>query len=437
MTENEATSPEASARPIDAVADSAASHSKAFSEDVEISGHIIDSLLLPKVLDCVTHRGGTFRILELTVGQHRKDASFARIEVSASSQSELDRILAVISDHGAVSVSSEDCRLVPADMDGAFPDGFYSTTNRTTELRIDGEWIPVSMQEMDCGIVVAADHQSACCIPMVDVQQGQLIVVGHVGVRVIAEQRVERGSGFEFMDSAVSSEKPKRVAARRVAEWMVETRKNGGRTLIVGGPAIVHTDSVQHLCELIKDGYIHKLFAGNALATHDIENSLYGTSLGINLDAGEVVEAGHEHHLRSINTIRRCGGIAAAVEQGVLKSGIMYECVSNQVPFLLAGSIRDDGPLPEVITDCLDAQRQMRREVQDVDFCLMLATMLHSVAVGNLLPANVRVVCVDINPSTVIKLSDRGSSQTIPIVTDIEPFLRALVEEVRRLEQAP
>ena len=412
-------------------------HAAAVSEDVELSGHIIDSLLLPNVLDCVTHRGGVFRILELTVGQQRKDASYARIQVSADSLPELDRILAVISDHGAVRVASEDCRLVDADMNGAFPEGFYSTTNRATEIRIDGEWFPVDMQEMDCGIVVNPDRRSARCIPMVDVCHGDLIIVGHVGVRVTSEPRVERGSGFEFMDSAVSSEKPKRVAARRVAEWMVENKRNGGKTLIVGGPAIVHTDSVQHLCSLIRDGYVHKLFAGNALATHDIENSLYGTSLGINLEQGEVVAAGHEHHLRSINTIRRCGGIAAAVGQGVLKSGIMHACVTSGVPFLLAGSIRDDGPLPEVITDCLDAQRQMRHEVQDVTFCLMLATMLHSVAVGNLLPASVRVVCVDINPSTVIKLSDRGSSQTIPIVTDIEPFLRALVEEVRRREQTP
>ncbi|NQV28938.1 MAG: TIGR00300 family protein [Rhodopirellula sp.] len=432
MAEHAANSPDGSG-----LADDGPDRGGPVSEDVEIAGHIIDSLLLPKVLDCITHRGGAFRILELTVGQQRKDASFARIEVSAGTQSELDQILAVISDHGAVPVSSEDCRLVPADMPGAFPEGFYSTTNRATEVRLDGEWIPVEMQEMDCGIAVAANRRSACCVPMIDVQRDVAIVVGHAGVRVTSEPRLDRRSGFEFMDSAVSSEKPKRVAARRVAEWMVENKRSGGKTLIVGGPAIIHTDSVQHLCSLIRDGYVHKLFAGNALATHDIENSLYGTSLGVSLEKGEVVAAGHEHHLRSINTIRRCGGIAAAVEQGVLKSGIMHECVTSGVPFLLAGSIRDDGPLPEVITDCLDAQSQMRREVQDVSFCLMLATMLHSVAVGNLLPANVRVVCVDINPSTVIKLSDRGSSQTIPIVTDIEPFLRALVEEVRRLEQTP
>lgn len=406
------------------------------SEDVEVSGHIIDSLLLPKVLDCITQRNGRFEILEMAVGQQQKDASYAKVRVQATSRDALEDILGVISDHGAVPVDAEDCRLVTSDMDGAFPEGFYSTTNYETKLRLAGEWVTVDQPEMDCGIVVTPDRKSAHCQTMTDVRMGDLIVVGHVGVRATPEERLERGSGFEFMDSAVSSEKPKRVAARRVAEWMVQTKREGGKTLVVGGPAIVHTDSTGYLCDLIRDGYIQKLFAGNALATHDIEHALYGTSLGVNLEHGEIVRAGHEHHLRSINTIRRCGGIAAAVEQGVLESGIMYECIQNDIDFLLAGSIRDDGPLPEVLTDCLEAQRMMREGIRDVTFCLMLSTMLHSVAVGNLLPATVRVVCVDINPSTVIKLSDRGSSQTIPIVTDIEPFLRALLEEIRRIEQS-
>ena len=193
------------------------------------------------------------------------------------------------------------------------------------------------------------------------------------------------------------------------------------------GPAVVHTGSVEHICQLIRGGYLNVLFAGNALATHDIEQALYGTSLGVSLDRGLPTEEGHEHHLRAINTIRRLGGIRAAVEQGVLKSGIMYECVSHNIPFVLAGSIRDDGPLPEVITDVLDAQQQMRELIHGVGFCLMVATMLHSIATGNLLPAWVKVACVDINPATVTKLTDRGSIQTVGVVTDAEPFLRALV----------
>ena len=237
------------------------------------------------------------------------------------------------------------------------------------------------------------------------------------------------------MSSGVSTEKPKGVAIRQIAHELYQNRRSGGRSLLVGGPAIVHTGSDEHVCQMIRGGYIDTLFAGNALATHDIEQALFGTSLGVHLERGDIAEAGHEHHLRAINRIRRAGGIRAAVESGLLKSGIMYECVCHDVDFLLAGSIRDDGPLPEVITDVLEAQRQMRDRVHEVKFCLMIATALHSIAVGNLLPAWVKVVCVDINPSTVIKLSDRGSFQTVGLVTDVEPFLRALVIELEALER--
>jgi lysine-ketoglutarate reductase/saccharopine dehydrogenase-like protein (TIGR00300 family) len=245
----------------------------------------------------------------------------------------------------------------------------------------------------------------------------------------------ERAQAFEFMNSPVSTEKPKGVAIRQIARQLFEVRKTGGKSLFVGGPAIVHTGSGPYVQELIRKGYINVLFAGNALATHDIEQALFGTSLGVHLELGNLAEAGHEHHLRAINRIRRIGGIRAAVEQGLLASGIMYECVKHNVDFLLAGSIRDDGPLPDVITDMLEAQRQMRLKIRDVSFALMIATTLHSIAVGNILPAWVKVVCVDINPSTVIKLNDRGSFQTVGLVTDVEPFLRSLVEDLRALEE--
>jgi lysine-ketoglutarate reductase/saccharopine dehydrogenase-like protein (TIGR00300 family) len=403
-------------------------------ENVEISGHIIDSLLLPKILDCITAMQGAFTILQISIGQRRSDPSYALVEVQADTRERLDEILAQLLDHGAVPVTATDCRLVEADIDGAFPEGFYSTTNQRTEVRLSGKWIAVDDQEMDCGITVQADADIARCLPMTAVNPGQKIVVGHVGVRVFPEERDTKHATFEFMDSSVSTEKPKRVAARQVARMLVDTQRNGGKTLVVGGPAIVHTGSGRYLSELIRRGYINQLYAGNALATHDIEQAIYGTSLGVHLERGDIIQAGHEHHLRTINTIRRCGGIRQAIDQGVLKSGIMYDCVKHNVDFLLAGSIRDDGPLPEVITDALEAQQKMREGVRDITFCLMLSTMLHSVAVGNLLPAWVKVVCVDINPSTVIKLSDRGSFQTIPIVTDIEPFLRSMLEEIDRLE---
>jgi lysine-ketoglutarate reductase/saccharopine dehydrogenase-like protein (TIGR00300 family) len=408
-----------------------------FQEEVEIAGHIIDSLILPKVLDTITAGGGTFRIKKITIGQGRHDPSYALVEVRAASAELLAQILGQISDHGAVPTTTQDCRTVAADMDGAFPEGFYSTTNQETEVRLGGEWVQVADQEMDCGIVVDAAKQSAHCIPMIDVKRDMNVVLGHAGVRVIPLDRGEvHGHDFTFMSSGVSTEKPKGALVREIARELVANKRSGGKTLVVGGPAIVHTGSGPILCELIRRGYIHKLFAGNALATHDIEQSLYGTSLGVHLEDASIADAGHEHHLRAINTIRRCGSIRQAVEKGVLKSGIMHASIEHGVDFLLAGSIRDDGPLPDVITDVLEAQSQMRAKIKDVTYCLMIATMLHSVAVGNLLPAWIPVICIDINPSTVIKLSDRGSFQTVGLVTDVEPFLRALTQEIDVLEAA-
>jgi lysine-ketoglutarate reductase/saccharopine dehydrogenase-like protein (TIGR00300 family) len=401
-----------------------------FVEEVEIQGHIIDSLLLPKVLDEILTRGGTYVIKDIRIGQRQDDTSQARIEVRADSAEALGGILDGIHDHGAVPVTSADCRIVPADIDGTFPEDFYSTTNYRTQVRLRGEWIDVEDQEMDCGILVDEQAASARCVPMADVRKGDPIVVGRQGLRVFPGETQARANLFEFMASPVSSEKPKGVTVREIARAMRRTREAGEKVLAVLGPAIVHTGSVEHISELIRRGYLNVLFAGNALATHDIELSLYGTSLGISAHHGLPTEEGHEHHLRAINTIRRLGGIKTAVERGVLKSGIMYECVKHNIPYVLAGSIRDDGPLPEVITDVLVAQRKMREQVQGVGFALMIATALHAIATGNLLPAWVKVACVDINPATVTKLTDRGSVQTVGVVTDAEPFLRALVAEL-------
>jgi lysine-ketoglutarate reductase/saccharopine dehydrogenase-like protein (TIGR00300 family) len=268
---------------------------------------------------------------------------------------------------------------------------------------------------------------------MASVRKGDLIVVGHEGIRVVPAETGARRNLFEFMASPVSSEKPKGVTVREIAAAMRRTKADGKKILAVLGPAVVHTGSVEHMCELVRLGYLDVLFAGNALATHDIEQALYGTSLGIELERGLPAEEGHEHHLRAINTVRRAGSIKAAVEKGILQSGIMYECVQHNIPFVLAGSIRDDGPLPDVVTDVLAAQDKMREHIHrgGVGFCLMVATALHSIATGNLLPAWVKVACVDISPATVTKLMDRGSIQTVGIVTDAEPFLRVLVQELK------
>jgi lysine-ketoglutarate reductase/saccharopine dehydrogenase-like protein (TIGR00300 family) len=406
------------------------------SQEVELRGHIIDSLILPKVLDSITAAGGEFTIRHIAIGQGRQDPSHAVIEVRADTQSQLESILAVIADHGAVPVAEQDCQLAAADIAGTFPEDFYSSTNQRTEVRIGGRWLRVEDQEMDCGIVVDAQKGTARCVAMSDVQFGETLVVGHHGVRVFPPARVEASHTFEFMNSAVSTEKPKGIIVRRIAEQLHRARQSGGRTLLVGGPAIVHTGSSEYLCQMIRQGYFNVLFAGNALAAHDIEQALFGTSLGVHLTRGDIVEFGHEHHLRAINRIRRLGGIRPAVEQGVLKRGIMYECVRSGVDYMLAGSIRDDGPLPDVVTDTLEAQRVMREKIRGVTLCLMVATTLHSIAVGNLLPAWVEVVCVDINPSTVIKLNDRGSFQTVGLVTDVAPFLRQLLSELETLSPA-
>jgi lysine-ketoglutarate reductase/saccharopine dehydrogenase-like protein (TIGR00300 family) len=402
-----------------------------FVEDVEIVGHIIDSLILPKVLDEIMTLGGQFEIREIRIGQRRNDPSYAQLRVIAGTPEHLEKLLTAIGRHGAVPLQQQDCRVVPADLDGAFPEGFYATTNQDTQVRLKGSWIRVEKQEMDCGVRVDPAHMRAECVPMIDVRQGDLIVLGRAGTRVHPTERDTSGhDAFGFMNSNVSSEKPKGITVRDVAAAMRAARGGTGKILVVAGPAVVHTGSRDYMSHLIRHGFVNVLFAGNALATHDIEQSLFGTSLGISMTHGRSIEEGHEHHLRSINRIRRLGGIRAAVKQEVLTGGIMYECVHNNVPFVLAGSIRDDGPLPEVITDTLEAQRIMRQESEGVTLALMIATTLHSIAVGNLLPARVKVVCVDINPATVTKLTDRGTFQTIGLVTDVEPFLRVLVHEL-------
>lgn len=407
---------------------------KPFVEEVELQGHIIDSLLLPKVLDEILTRGGAYTLKKIEVGQRQEDPSYARLEITAESENQLEAILDAIHDHGAAPVDSFDCSIQEADIPGAFPENFYSTTNYRTQVRLGGEWVEVQDQEMDCGILVTPDNKTARCVPMIRVKKGDRIVVGRQGLRVFPAETTARQHLFEFMGSSVSSEKPKGVTVREIAAAMKRTKAAGEKILAVLGPAVVHTGSVPHISELIRLGYLDILFAGNALATHDIEQALYGTSLGINLEHGLPAEEGHEHHLRAINTIRRLGGIQAAVDKGAIKSGIMYECVKRRVPFVLAGSIRDDGPLPEVITDVMAAQDVMRSHVRGVGFCLMMATMLHSIATGNILPAWVRVACVDINPATVTKLADRGSHQTVGVVTDAEPFLRALVNEITEIK---
>lgn len=401
-------------------------------ETVTLEGHIIDSLVLSKVLDLIIAHEGHYEIEEMRMGRTVADVSHARIRVSAPSRAKLEVILGEIKKHGAV-VEGEDAALAPARKDGVFPEDFYSTTNLPTFIRLDGRWVAVQSIEMDCGIVVEKTKRTARahCLPLHRIRRGDLLVVGHEGVKVTPRERKPPGEIFSFMGAGTSGERPKAFIIQALARDIREVKAKGKKVLFVGGPAIVHTGAVRHLEEIIRGGWIDILFAGNALATHDIEFALYGTSLGVYVEKGIPAREGHRNHLRAINTIRRLGSIRQAVRAGVLKSGVMHACVQNRVDFVLAGSIRDDGPLPEVITDVTVAQDEMRERIPQVELAIMVATTLHSVATGNLLPAAVRTVCVDSDPDTVTKLVDRGSHQTYGLVTDCEFFLKTLAEALR------
>jgi lysine-ketoglutarate reductase/saccharopine dehydrogenase-like protein (TIGR00300 family) len=400
------------------------------SETLETRGHLMDTGVLALVLDDVLSYGGDYRIDRLDVGRAHEDESYARIVVSADDDDALQRLLMRLQTHGVNQVDPGEAVLREADRDGVFPEDFYSTTNLETVVRLDSGWVPVEQPEMDCGLVV--EDGRVRTVPVSDVRAGMQVVCGAGGVKVVLPLREHSttGDGFEFMSSSVSSEKPQALLVRQIAATMREVKAEGGRILWVGGPGIVHTGAAPALVRLVEAGYVDVLFAGNALATHDIEAALYGTSLGVDLAQGKGVEHGHEHHIRAINTIRRAGSIADAVAQGVLTGGLMHSLVTHGKEFVLVGSVRDDGPLPDVFTDVIDGQRAMRAQLPGVGFAIMVATMLHSIATGNLLPASVPLVCVDINPATVTKLADRGSAQAVGIVTDIGLFLEQLARDL-------
>jgi len=399
-------------------------------EDVRIEGHLIDSGIMSQVMDRIIALDGEFETLSFDVGRTNEDPSVAVVRVRAADVARLAEILGDIGEYGAVSCHPEDATLTAASQDGVFPEGFYATTNLETDVRVDGRWTRVTGTEMDLGIRVDPGTRAAEAAPMCAVRAGERFVVGHAGLRVHPQERPREREAFEFMASEVSSEKPKAQVVAEVARMMRESRAEGKDVIAVVGPAVIHTGAGQHLARLVRAGYVNVLFGGNAVATHDIESALYGTSLGVSLERGVPAARGHEHHLRAINTIRACGSIEAAVEQGVLTTGLMHTVVSTGTPYVLAGSIRDDGPLPGVITDALDAQNAMRAYCQRAGACLMLSTMLHSIATGNMLPASVQTVCVDINPAVVTKLADRGSWQTIGIVTDVGLFMEQLANRL-------
>ncbi|MDP7129674.1 MAG: TIGR00300 family protein [Planctomycetota bacterium] len=402
------------------------------TEKLILDGHILDSLTLSKVLDRLSEGGVQFDVKKFEVGHGSRDESHAEIELTATDEAQLRRLAKELEPYGGLT-ELDDATVAPAPADGVFPDGFYSTTNLETCVRIRGSLLKVEHPEMDCGIVIRnrGSNRNAETIPIHRVRKGDLIVTGEQGLRVAEmHPEEERGDAFHFMGSEVSMEKSKERAVFAVAEAMREARAAGERILFVGGPAIIHTGAGRSLERMILEGWIDVLFAGNGFATHDMECALYSTSLGVNLNSGRAMPNGHQHHLRTINQIRQCGSIRQAVEQGLLQSGIMHACVVSDVDYVLAGSIRDDGPLPDVITDVTVAQDTMREKLEGVGLALMAASLLHSIATGNMLPARIRTFCIDANADSVLKLTDRGTHQVHGIVTDCSLFLKELGEEL-------
>ena len=396
------------------------------TETVELEGHIVDSLLLAKVLDLILEAGADYEIDEFQIGRTNTDPSHTRLEIRADDEAALESLLETLHVHGVNRVHLGDANVVAADRDGVLPHGFYSTTNLMTDVRLDGRWRAVENPEMDCGIVVTDD--AVRTVPMHRVQRGDRIVVGFDGVRVHAPSRTRDQRNFEFMNSDVSSEKPKALLLQQVVERMRAAKERGGKILAVCGPAVVHTGGAPDVARLVRDGWIDVLFAGNGFATHDMESNVLGTSLGVSVDQGTPVEHGHSNHLRVINEIRRHGSIEAAVEAGFVTGGVMYECVRRGVPFVLGGSVRDDGPLPDTMPNVVEAADAMRLLLPGVTVALMLASTLHAIATGNLMPDGIETFCVDINQAVVTKLADRGSHQALGIVTDVGPFVRQLAD---------
>jgi len=402
------------------------------SRTVELDGHIIDSGILEATFDIIMDMDGSFEVEEFTIGRHKTEKSYARLTVEAADDEQLQAIIHELHQNGANPTDPNDATVTPAPEDQVVPTGFYSTTNHPTDIRYEGEWIPVENIEMDCAVVVDPEEPRAYTKVLNAIEEGDHVVTGNTGIRVSPPERPRGQEGaFGFMQGGISSERPSESTIAKIATAITETKREGGDVLAVCGPALIHSGAREELAEIVREGYIDMLSIGNGFAVHDIERDLYGTSLGMDTESLNHPRKGHKHHIYTISEIIRAGGIEEAVEQGVVSTGVMYECVQNDVPFVIAGSIRDDGPLPDTITDAVEAQDAIREQAHQADLVLMLSTLLHSVAVGNCLPSTTRTVCVDISPATVTQLVDRGSAQAVGMVTDIGTFVPILADKLR------
>jgi lysine-ketoglutarate reductase/saccharopine dehydrogenase-like protein (TIGR00300 family) len=405
-----------------------------FEQEIEVKGHLVDSSILTRIFDKIMDLKGDFTVVEFSIGKRKQDYSYARLLVRGNNKEHLSNILEFIFREGATSVSLDEVKCVASLKDMVLPDDFYSTTNNLTQICFHGEWINVKNMMMDKCIVLDAINKVAHCKINRDVKKGDLIIIGERGIRIIPQERPREGVDiFQFMSSSSSSERPSQQIAKKVAYDLYKTKKERGKIIVVSGPVIVHSGSSDILAKLIKYGYVNGILAGNALAVHDIENALLGTSLGMHVEDGTLAIRGHRNHMIIVNEVFKAGSIKSMVEKKILKSGIMYECIINNVPFILCGSIRDDGPIPDVITDIVEAQRQYKELLKDAKLVLMFSSMLHSIAVGNMIPASVKVIAVDINQPVVTKLLDRGTTQAMGIVTDIGSFLPLVMKHLDSL----
>lgn len=397
------------------------------SVQLRAEGHLIDTGLMSRFLDLVVENGATYELRHFEIGRTVDD--FSKLWLTIVGEHEVvERVVAELVSQGCQVEGDQPVQLEASDSDKTVPDSFYSTTNHRTEVFVGGGWIPVQDQRMDACLVVDPEARSARCVKLRDIRQGDRVVCGGTGVRVHLPFKSREAKDFVFMANDVSSERRVERMVEVVADEMRDIRARQGRTIVVAGPVVVHTGGGEHLGRLIEAGYVQALLSGNALAVHDVERALYGTSLGVDLSSGIPVHEGHMNHMRAINAINKCGSLRGAVENGLLCSGIMYRCIRAGVPFVLAGSIRDDGPLPDTIMDLIEAQSRTAEQIVGAEMALILSTMLHGIGVGNMTPSWVKTVCVDINPAVVTKLVDRGSAQANGIVTDVGLFLRLLAD---------
>jgi lysine-ketoglutarate reductase/saccharopine dehydrogenase-like protein (TIGR00300 family) len=393
-------------------------------ERVEAHGHLVDSRIMEQICDTVVEYGGRYEVEHFSFGRTNDDQSHLRLKIDADDAASMEKILSQLLALGCTIMDSGDADLFTVVQNCCAPEDFYSTTNHKTYVRCDGRWIEVQSQRMDALIVVDGDQ--ARCRRLRDIKTGDHVVTGMRGIRVVPESKERDRLAFAFMSNGISSERQVETAVKQTAALMQQARAAGQGIVAVAGPVTVHTGGAAPLSRLIREGYISAVLSGNALGVHDIEAALFGTSLGVRQSDGRQEEHGHRNHMRAINAIYNAGGIRGAVESGRLRSGIVYECIRHNVPFVLAGSLRDDGPLPETITDMNRAQDAYAEQLQGAGLVLCLGSMLHSIAVGNMLPSWVKIVCVDINPAVATKVSDRGTGQAVGVVTDVGLFLDLL-----------